>query len=199
MTRGAAVDTAVARSPAARRQQLFRLAVAVFFLGYLVVVGALWLSGGFDARIVGYPGVWLFSLIGSSSIILPVPGLAAVCAGAIPSVGLNPAVLGVVAGSAEAIGEMTGYLAGVAGGSFVEKSRHFPRIREWVVRRGGPVFFLMATFPNPFFDVVGIAAGSVRYPVWRFVVITFAGKAVKSTWIAFGCYYGVGAIQRLVS
>jgi membrane protein YqaA with SNARE-associated domain len=199
MTRGALAGTATGRHPAARRQQAFRLAILALLVCYVAFVAALWLAGRFEAGVLGYPGVWLFSLISSSSIVLPVPGLAAVCAGATPAVGLNPAVLGVVAASAEALGEMTGYLAGVAGGSIVERSRRYPQVRDWVVRRGGIVFFLMSTFPNPLFDIVGIAAGSVRYPVARFLAFTFAGKAVKSTWIAFGCYYGVGAVQRLVT
>jgi membrane protein YqaA with SNARE-associated domain len=199
MTRRALAGTTAASRATTRWQQAFRLGVLGLIAVYLAFVGALWLAGAFDADVLGYPGVWLFSLIGASSIILPVPGLAAVCAGAAPAIGLNPAYLGVIAASAEAIGELTGYLAGLSGGSFVQKSRYYPRIRGWVDRRGGLVLFVMATFPNPLFDVVGIAAGSARYPVLRFVLITFAGKAIKSTWVAFGCYYGVGAVQRLVS
>lgn len=183
---------------AAHRTTLVRTFVLAAIGGYLLFVAALWLAGSFEVQTIGYPGVWLFSLIGASSIILPVPGLAAVCAGAAPAVGLDPAFLGVIAGSAEAIGEMTGYLAGASGGSFVQKNRHFPRIRNWVIRRGGIVFFLMSLVPNPLFDVVGIAAGSVRYPVRRFLLVTFLGKSIKSTWIAYGCYYGISAIQGLV-
>lgn len=198
MTRGVLSTLAPDGRLAARWQHVLRFATIGLLAAYVVFVAALWLAGAFDTQVLGYPGVWLFSLIGASSIILPVPGLAAVCAGAAPAVGLNPAFLGVIAASAEAIGELTGYLAGMSGGSFVQKNRYYPRVRDWVVRRGGLVLFLMATFPNPLFDVVGMAAGSVRYPVLRFLLVTFAGKAIKSTWVAFGCYYGVSAIQRLV-
>lgn len=198
MTRGELADPSAAGRPLARWQRAFRHATLGLVAAYLALVCGLWLSGAFDAAVLGYPGVWLFSLIGASSIFLPVPGLAAVCAGAAPAVGLNPAYLGVLAASAEAIGELTGYLAGVGGGSFVQRHRRYRFVRDWVVRRGGLVFFLMAVVPNPLFDFAGIAAGSLRYPVRRFVPITFAGKAIKSTWVAYGCYYGISAVQKLV-
>ncbi|MBM3959792.1 MAG: VTT domain-containing protein [SAR202 cluster bacterium] len=182
----------------AHRNGLITTLILAAVAGYVLLVTALWVAGSFEARTIGYPGVWLFSLIGASAIFLPIPGLAAVCAAAAPSVGLNPALLGVIAGSAEAIGELTGYLAGAGGGTFVQKNRHFPRVRKWVMRRGGLVFFAMSLVPNPLFDVAGIAAGSVRYPVRQFLLFTFLGKTIKSTWLAYGCYYGISAIQGLV-
>ncbi|MBI2965134.1 MAG: VTT domain-containing protein [Chloroflexi bacterium] len=198
MTRGLLAKNLAPDRIAARWQTTLRFATLALLAGYVVFVGALWLAGAFDVEALGYPGVWLFSLIGASSIVLPIPGLAAVCAAASPAIGLNPALLGVVAASAEAIGELTGYLAGVTGGSFIQKNRHYPRVQQWVIKRGGLLLFVMATFPNPFFDVVGMAAGSVRYPIRRFLLVTYAGKAIKSTWVAYGCYYGISAIQRLV-
>ncbi|MBI4305062.1 MAG: VTT domain-containing protein, partial [Chloroflexi bacterium] len=117
---------------------------------------------------------------------------------AAPAAGLHPAAIGLVAASAEALGEMTGYLAGVSGEAFVQRNRFYPRLKDWVLQRGGIVFFLMSAFPNPLFDLLGVAAGSVRYPIRKFLVLTFFGKAIKSTWVAYGCYFGIGAIQRLV-
>ena len=88
------------------------LTVVVIF----VTIGAvLWLTDSFEVDEVGYAGVWVFSFIGAASIFVPVPGLAAVCVAASPAVGLNPLLIGVIAGSAEALGELTGYLAGLGG------------------------------------------------------------------------------------
>ncbi|MBI4218748.1 MAG: VTT domain-containing protein [Chloroflexi bacterium] len=184
---------------AARRSAVIRLAVLGLIGAYLVLIAALWLAGRFQVETIGYPGVWVFAFIGASSIILPVPGLAAVCAAAAPAAGLHPAAIGLVAASAEALGEMTGYLAGVTGESFVQRNRLYPKVKAWVLRRGGLVFLLMSAFPNPLFDLLGVAAGSVRYPIRKFILFTFVGKAVKSTWVAYGCYLGIGAIQRMVS
>ena len=101
MTRGVLANLAPERI-ATRWQPTLRYAILALLAGYVVFVAALWLAGAFEAEALGYPGVWLFSLIGASSIVLPIPGLAAVCAAATPAVGLNPLLLGPIAASAEA-------------------------------------------------------------------------------------------------
>ncbi len=171
------------------------LSIVVIF----VVIGiTFWLTGRFDVDSVGLAGVWFFSFIAAASIFVPVPGLAAVCVAASPAVGLNPILVGIVAGSAEALGEMSGYLAGMGGRSLFEKNRFYPRFRELLVRRGGLILFVASIIPNPLFDVVGIAAGSTLYPVKRFLVILFFSKSIKSTGIAYACFWGITWIQDIV-
>ncbi|MDP6454901.1 MAG: hypothetical protein QF898_16480, partial [SAR202 cluster bacterium] len=53
------------------------------------------------------------------------------------------------------------------------------------------VLFLVSAIPNPIVDVVGIAAGSVRYPFLRFMLIVLSGKIIKGLMIAYTCQYGV--------
>lgn len=53
---------------------------------------------------VGYGGVAFASLIASAGLIIPVPALGAVCAGALF---LNPVLLGLIAGTSETVGELT--------------------------------------------------------------------------------------------
>jgi hypothetical protein len=55
----------------------------------------------------------------------------------------------------------------------------------------------MSVIPNPLFDIVGIAAGSIGYPLRIFVPVVFVAKSLKSTGIAFACYHGIGLAQRL--
>jgi membrane protein YqaA with SNARE-associated domain len=38
---------------------------------------------------------------------------------------------------------------------------------------------------------MGVAAGSILYPVRRFLLLVFIGKTIKFTWIAFSCYWGL--------
>lgn len=156
------------------------------------------LSGRLDYQTIGYPAIWVISLIGAGSIILPVPGLAAVCFGAAPDIGLHPAVIGLVAGSAEALGEMTGYLAGLSGNTLVQKHRLYPKVRGWLIGRGAIVLFALSVIPNPLFDLIGIAAGGIRYPVFKFLAIVFVGKSIKSGGIAYACFFGVGFVKDLV-
>ena len=172
------------------RDLVFRVAILAVVLAFVVLGLITWLFGQFDLKSVGFAGVWLLSFIGSASIVVPVPGLAAVCIAGTPEIGLNPVAIGVLAGSAEALGEMTGYLAGVSGRNFVARYRWYPRIQEWMRRHGSVFLFVMSIIPNPAFDIVGIAAGSIAYPVRRFLAILFVAKSIKSTGVAYACYYG---------
>ncbi|MBI4306529.1 MAG: hypothetical protein HY678_09455, partial [Chloroflexi bacterium] len=72
---------------AAKRSVVIRTAVLLLIAAYLVFIAALWLAGRFQIEAIGYPGVWVVAFIGASSIILPVPGLAGVCAAAAPAAG----------------------------------------------------------------------------------------------------------------
>ena len=125
------------------------------------VVGgtAAWLADWFDVQDVGYWGAFLVNLVGSAAVVIPVPGLAAVCAGATSELGLNFVLLAVAGAAGSTIGELTGYLAGYGSQGVVQKSRYYSRIHGWVVRRGGFALFILAVIPNPLFDIGGIAAG----------------------------------------
>ncbi len=177
------------------REKAFRIAIAGFVVGFVIVGVTLWLTDSLNLENVGYGGVWIVSFIAAGSIILPVPGPAAVCIAAAPDLGLNPLTIGIVSASAEALGEMTGYLAGISGRSFLEKNKYYPRIHSLVQRRGGIILFIGAIIPNPLFDVIGIAAGSIGYPIKRFLAVVFVAKAIKSTGIAYVCFWGIEWLQ----
>ncbi len=126
------------------------LVVGVVFSGFYI-----WITGGFDYEIIGFPVLWFVSFIGAASIFLPVPGLAAVCTSGATELG-NPLIVGLVAGTAESLGEMTSYLAGFSGKNFFKRSRFYLRIQGLLDRFGLIVIFLGSVIPNPLFDFVGI-------------------------------------------
>jgi membrane protein YqaA with SNARE-associated domain len=179
------------------RTVIFRAAVLGVVAALMAAGVVMWVAGAFDAATLGYPTVWLFSFIGSAAIILPLPTPAGVCIGATPAFGLHPVLLGVISGSAEVLGELVGYAAGATGRSILQRHRWYPRVHNWVQRRGAVVLFAMSVIPNPLFDIVGIAAGSIGYPLRKFIPVVFVSKSIKSTGIAFACYHGIGFIQRL--
>ena len=47
-------------------------------------------------------------------------------------------------------------------------------------RRGSIVIFLVSAIPNHFIKAVGAAAGALRYPAWKYYLVTFSGKYIKS-------------------
>lgn len=143
---------------------------------------------------VAYPTIFFFSLLASASVVVPVPGILSVCSGGVL---LNPFFVGLVAGTAEGLGEITGYLAGFSGRGVLRNSRAYQRIQPWMQRRGWVVVIVFAAVPNPLFDVVGLVAGAARIPVWQFLGAAWAGKTVKSVAVAYGCAFGYDFFRLL--
>ena len=169
------------------RRQLVVLAVG------LGIIAAVWSLRGFiaSAKLAGYPGVFFLSFLGSVSMVLPVPGLISLCGF---SLVLNPFLLGLLAGVGETIGEISGYAVGYGGGSVIEKRRFYPKLKYWMERRGIVVLFVVSLIPNPVFDVVGIAAGSVRFSLPRFLATVWAGKTLKGIMVGYTCFYGISLL-----
>ena len=162
------------------------LAISAAFIATGLV---LWTTGTFNIETAGYTSIWFLAFIGAALVFLPVSALAAVCVAA--TVDLIPFLIAVVAASAEAVGELTGYLAGMGGKSFFERNRFYLRFKNLFSRYAALTLLVGSTIPNPLFDVMGVAAGSILYPVRKFLLLVFIGKTIKFTWVALGCYYGV--------
>lgn len=129
----------------------------------------------------GYPGIFLISLLGSATVIVPAPSIAVVFAmGAV----LNPFLIGPLAGLGEALGETTGYLAGATGRAIIADRTLYQRVVRWTRRYGLIPIFVLSAVPSPFFDIVGIAAGALQIPFWRFLLVCFLGKTIKATLMA---------------
>ena len=144
---------------------------------------------------IGYVGVFVLSLMGSASILVPIPGIAAVCAGA-SLLSLFPLWVAIVASVAEALGELSGYLLGYSGRGIAQNVRIYPRVERWMERQGWLALLLASSVPNPLFDLIGVAAGTLRYPVPQFLVSVWAGKLIKNMMIAYACFYGIELVPR---
>ena len=160
------------------------LAVSVVFVIWMFVGG---LSNSDWWKTLGYPGVFFLSLLASGGMVFPIPSLAATCGAA--GLGLNLIVVGILAGIGETLGELVGYSIGFGGQSVVQRRRIYKRARAWMVRWGIGVLLLLSIIPNPIFDFVGIAAGALRYPMKRFLIIVWVGKTLKGLIIAHTCFW----------
>lgn len=149
----------------------------------------------------GYAGLFLINLIGAASILLPSPAGASVLGGGAllnDFLGVPAFVwVGLVAGTAEAIGEFSGYAAGYGGRIYVENKGSYKRIARWMEKRGTLTMFCLSVTPNPLFDVAGLAAGAVRMPIKRFFLSVWTGKVIKDTWMAAAAAAGVTFIGNL--
>jgi membrane protein YqaA with SNARE-associated domain len=134
-------------------------------------------------------------LPGNATIILPAPSLALVFA---MGSALPPLLVGLAAGVGEALGELTGYAAGFGGRAVIEDQRAYDRLADWMQRRGGITVFVLSVFPNPFFDLAGIAAGTLRYPLWRFLLVCWLGKTIKTTVVAWAGSQSITLVEQFL-
>ena len=139
----------------------------------------------------GYVGIFIISMLGNATIVLPVPTMITAFAGG----GLfNPILVGVISAAGATVGEMTGYVAGLSGKAIIERQDVYDRFQAWMDRYGLFALFVLAAIPNPFFDLAGIIAGMSKMPLPTFFLVTCAGKIVKFLIIA---YLGAGSVDLL--
>ncbi|MBE0698663.1 MAG: VTT domain-containing protein [Anaerolineaceae bacterium] len=139
----------------------------------------------------GYPGIFLFNLLASATLILPVPG---VLVTSLMGGMFNPFWVAVAAGSGASIGELSGYLAGFSGQKVAKRTPMYERMEGWMKKYGNWAILLLAFVPNPFFDMAGMIAGALRMSVWRFWIWCLLGKILKMLLFA----YGGASIVRLI-
>jgi membrane protein YqaA with SNARE-associated domain len=182
-----------------RKGQLkYLLLLAAALLAVILVTVLVQKPTNFDEYLKssGYVGVFLMALIGSASPIWPLPGSWAVFIAA--GLGLNPIILGLLGGLGEAIGELTGYTAGFGGQVALQRFKRYKQIEGWMIRWGGPTIFVVSAIPNVFIKAATIAAGGLRYPIWKFFLFCWAGKTVKSLAFAFAGYGLFDGIRHLI-
>jgi membrane protein DedA with SNARE-associated domain len=173
-------------------------ALALLFAGYLVA----YFVFGVDYETLkdwGYLGIFLIAMAGAATIVLPTPSNVAILGGGAaldPVLGIPaPLLVGLVAGLGDAIGEFSGYALGYAGTDLVKNRRVYTLFERWMLRRGMLTVFLLCTFPNPFFDLAGAAAGASRMPLGRFFIATLGGKIIKDLFLAYGGAFSIGVLE----
>lgn len=176
----------------AQRSRSTRL-IILGVIGCAVAVAAASL-GLSSVTLVGYPGIFLVGLLSSSSVLLPLPGLAGTCAVAIL---LNPFIVGMVVGIGESIGELTGYGIGYSTQDVMKGRRLYEKAEKWMESRGVITVFIFSVIPNPFIDIIGLAAGAIQYPIRKFLLTVMVGKVIRGVAIAYGCYRGVELLPVL--
>lgn len=159
---------------------------SVVLLIALIITIAVALGSGVDLRSLlhfGYPGISLIMFFSSATVLLPAPGFASVlAAGAFA----NPILVGVFAGAGSAVGELTGYLVGLSSRKAIapKEGTWLGRAEWWMRRYGFLTILVFASIPNPFFDAIGLLAGSLAYPARRVFVACVIGNTVKYTTLA---------------
>jgi membrane protein DedA with SNARE-associated domain len=135
-------------------------------------------------KILGYLGVFLVSVISTSTIFLPTPLYLIIITSS--SLGMNPFLVAFFSGLGMTIGELTGYFMGLGGNLIIIKKhkKGIKKVEKFFKKYGFFAITTFAFFPLPF-DVIGISAGIGNYDIKRFFLATFIGKFFKALLLAF--------------
>jgi len=191
---------------AKRREWLKRKLVPVLTLILVIAIaaGIYLVYGRHPERLTAlenytYGGVFLISLIGNAAVIVAVPVLPIFLAIGIvlyPATGpVGPIIVGLAGGAGAGIGEATGYIAGYSGRGIVERVKLYNRLVEWLRRWGALAVFILSIVPF-FYDLVGIAAGALRFPLWKFMLFCWLGRTILYVSIVLAGALGWDAILR---
>ncbi len=170
-----------------RRERVRKVFIPLLALLLVIVISVVLFVYGRNPQIVaelkgyGYLGAFLISLIGNGTVLLPgivLPILSGLGAVLYQAAGLiSPVIVGLAGGAGAAIGEIVGYMAGYAGRGIVGNNKLYQRLVGGVRRWGTIAIFVFALVPL-FFDLVGLAAGVLRFPLWKFVLICWLGRSL---------------------
>ncbi len=148
----------------------------------------------------GYFGIFLISLVESSTIIFPF-GFAIIIFTSPTLFSLNPLLVGLIAGLGAAVGEFTGYGLGLGGRKVIEKKykKDIEKVEKLFQRYGGfLVIVLFAATPLPD-DIVGLLGGTLRYPLKKFFIASLIGKIILNLALAYAGFYGLNWILSIFS
>ncbi len=135
----------------------------------------------------GYLGVFLAESGSAAMVFIPTPAPAyTLTAGMF----LNPFALGLIGGAGAALGELAGYYLGKKGSHVVRDGKLYRRFESFAARWTGAALFSFSLLPLPL-DMAGLWAGSIRYPVWRFLAYIAPGKVIRVVLIAAAGHYGI--------
>jgi len=151
----------------------------------------------------GMIAFFFFALLANATIFFPIVVEPIVLAAAVFAPDVYTALLiGVVAGIASAIGEMSGYIVGLFGARSLQKMK--PKqvekvfeIGERLADRGIPIIFLGAFTPFPF-DLMGIAAGVIKFNPKNFFLAALGGKLLRYVLIALAGFFGVAWLKAVL-
>jgi membrane protein DedA with SNARE-associated domain len=150
----------------------------------------------------GYLGIFLISLLGATSIFVPIPYTVVIfILGGLQNGGnwvFEPLWIAVAAGSGAAIGEFSGYLLGLGGrkviGDKYRKKMDF--ITKLFKKYGSIAIFIFALTPLPD-DLLFIPLGVIRYSLLRAFIPALLGKFVSNLIIAYSGRLSLDIVKTL--
>lgn len=136
------------------------------------------------AEQLGYIGVFLTSLAGAMSIIIPIPYTVVILT---LGMKMNPLLLAIAGGTGSAVGEFSGYVLGYYGRAIISEKQQ--RKMDFMMRvfehYGAIAIFLFALTPLPD-DLLFIPLGMLRYSFVKAFIPCILGKLLMCFILAYG-------------
>jgi len=147
-----------------------------------------------------YIGIFVISFLAYATVLLPAPGAAFVLSlgAAFKDVPFNTVRVALAAGSGAALGELSGYLAGLGGQTVLENRKIFQKLSRWMEKHGAVTVFVLSALPNPLFDLVGVVAGALKMSPWKFLFWCWAGETLKMLVFAASGAAGLNLFEWLI-
>ncbi len=142
-----------------------------------------------------YGVVFVATLLGAATIFFPMPSVALVAAAAAK---WDPMIVALVASIGATLGELFSYYAGHLGRRVIikEDGERFQKVMELTNRYGVWAVFFIALIPVVLFDIVGLVAGALRLPVWKFLLACWGGRLPRAF---FEAYLAAGLLRFILS
>jgi uncharacterized membrane protein YdjX (TVP38/TMEM64 family) len=178
------------KTPLSKKQTILRIVLLIFVIAITILL-LLYRDEIRHLEEYGYPGIFLLSILTNATVLIPLPGVVLTSAmGAV----FNPFWVAIAAGSGAALGELSGYMAGVGGQVWLNRTAWYHKLEEWIEKYDCWTIILLAFIPNPLFDMAGFIAGAAKMPVWKFLIFSWIGKVAKMLLFA---YIGAGIFKNI--
>jgi membrane protein YqaA with SNARE-associated domain len=130
----------------------------------------------------GLFGITLLCLVGNIYFMSPAASLVSMIGGRF----YNIFLVGLFAAIGCIVGEVLTYNIGSATGEIALKQKNwYEPAKSYMIKNGFLTVFIITCIPNPFVNVSGLLAGSLKYNFWEFLVASFLGNWVQYTITAF--------------
>ena len=156
-------------------------AVTVFFSSIVLSIAFFVFRDYFkEASSLGLFGLFVVNFVSSVTFFVSAPAFLTIISGGNL---YSPILVAVVASLGACLGDMLGFAFGHSGRRLTKKKldRHktVRFLEKHFHRHGALIIFLLAIIPNPFFDAIGILAGVVNYPPFKFFAIMLVGRFIR--------------------
>ena len=163
--------------------------IGTFSLLSMIIIGVFFRNKMPNLKKYGILGIFLITLIGNSSIIAPIGPFASVIGGSI----YPPWLVGIAAACGSVVGEILMYnIGGIAESQTIENKKWYDTIKYFMEKYGFPTIVVVTSIPNPVTNFSAIAAGSIGYPLWKFLIAAWIGN-----WIQFTLCASLGSLIKI--